>query len=87
VRIPLRNGGQRERDHYHWDEILYRHWLSTAQACRFPADEMEAIIKELLDKMDSVIAQVASELPAFFPDDVARAIFNGMKSARDRLLR
>ncbi|HEY5512764.1 MAG TPA: hypothetical protein VIK40_03885 [Geomonas sp.] len=48
---------------------------------------MEAIIKELLDKMDSVIAQVASELPAFFPDDVARAIFNGMKSARDRLLR
>lgn len=74
-------------NHYHWDKILYRHWLSTAQACRFPVDEMETIIKELLDKMDSVIAQVASELPAFFSVDVARAIFNGMKSARDRLLR
>ena len=33
--------------HYHWDKILYRHWLATAQACRFPTDEMDKIIKEL----------------------------------------
>jgi serine/threonine-protein kinase HipA len=73
--------------HYHWDKILYRHWLSTAQACRFPVDEMESIIRELLEKMDGVIAQVETELTAFFPDEVARFMFDGMKNARDRLLR
>ncbi|MDD2735221.1 MAG: type II toxin-antitoxin system HipA family toxin [Desulfuromonadaceae bacterium] len=73
--------------HYHWDKILYRHWLSTAQACRFPVDEMETIIRELLEDMDRVIEQVTTELPVLFPNDVARSIFDGMKSARDRLLR
>ena len=76
-----------KRSHYHWDKILYRHWLSTAQACRFPVDEMEAIIRELLEKMDWVIEKVAAELPADFPDEAARTIFDGMKSARNRLLR
>jgi len=48
---------------------------------------MEMIIKELLERMDGVIEQTAGELPAFFPDEVARSIFEGMKGARDRLLR
>jgi serine/threonine-protein kinase HipA len=73
--------------HYHWDKILYRHWLSTAQVCRFPVDEMESIIRELLENMDRVIEQVTTELPENFPVDVAQSTFNGMKSARDRLLR
>jgi serine/threonine-protein kinase HipA len=73
--------------HYHWDKILYRHWLSTAQVCRFPVDEMEMIIRELLEDMDRVIEQVTSELPENFPVDVAQSIFDAMKSARDRLLR
>lgn len=73
--------------HYHWDKILYRHWLSTAQACRFPVDEMETIIRELLEDMDRVIEQVTTELPENFPVDVAQSIFDGMKSARDCLLR
>ena len=76
-----------KRSHYHWDKILYRHWLSTAQACRFPVDEMETIIRELLEKMDWVIEKVEAELPADFPDEAARSIFDGMKSARNRLLR
>jgi len=75
-----------KRNHYHWDKILYRHWLSTARACRFPADEMEKIIKELLEEMDGVIEQVAGELPPFFPDEVVRSIFDGMRSARNRLI-
>jgi serine/threonine-protein kinase HipA len=48
---------------------------------------METIIRELLEKMDGVISQVETELTAFFPDEVARSIFDGMKNARDRLLR
>lgn len=76
-----------KRSHYHWDKILYRHWLSTAQACRFPVDEMQKIIRDLLEKMDEVIDKVESELPAFFPEEVSRSLFDGMKTARDRLLR
>jgi len=75
-----------KRSHYHWDKILNRHWLSTAQACRFPVDEMETIIKELLEGMDGVIAQVTTQLPTSFSADVAQSIFSGMKGARDRLL-
>jgi serine/threonine-protein kinase HipA len=71
--------------HYHWDKILHRHWLSTAHTCRFPTDEMETIIQDLLEKMDMVIEQVAGELPASFPGDVAQSIFDGMKSVRSRL--
>jgi serine/threonine-protein kinase HipA len=75
-----------KRSHYHWDKILYRHWLSTAQACRFPVDEIETIIKDLLERMDEVIAQVATQLPTSFPAEVAQSIFCGMRGARDRLL-
>jgi serine/threonine-protein kinase HipA len=71
--------------HYRWDKILHRHWLSTAQSCRFPIDEMETIIKDLLEKMDMVIEQVAGELPASFPGKVAQSIFDGMKGVRNRL--
>jgi serine/threonine-protein kinase HipA len=78
---------RRKSSHYHWDKILYRHWLSTAQVCRFPVDEMEMIIRELLEDMDRVIEQVTTELPENFPVDVAQSIFDAMKSARDRLLR
>ena len=71
--------------HYQWDRIFYRHWLSTARLCRFPADEMEMIINDLYEKMDSVIEQVTGELPAAFPEEVAQSIFNGMKGVRNRL--
>ena len=73
--------------HYQWDKILYRHWLSTAGICRFPVDEMEAVIKEVLENMDRVIEQVKAELPASFPEEVAQPIFDGMKGVRNRLQR
>ncbi len=73
--------------HYDWNAILYRHWLSTAKACRFPTDEMEKIIAEILDRMDQVIAEVSAQLPDSFPDAVAEPIFEGIKAARDKLIR
>jgi len=71
--------------HYQWGKILRRHWLSTARACRFPEDEMELIVRELLEKMDSVVETVKGILPLTFPEEVAQSIFDGMKSARNRL--
>ncbi|MFO7713028.1 type II toxin-antitoxin system HipA family toxin [Desulfosarcina sp.] len=78
---------QGNRRHYHWWPILYRHWLSTSKACRFPPDEMEAIIDRTLAKMDDVITGVAGQLPPAFPEEVAGPVFNGMREARDRLTR
>jgi serine/threonine-protein kinase HipA len=73
--------------HYDWVRILYRHWLGTAQSCRFPAEEMEAIVGDLLDRMDEVIQTVTDQLPPSFPADVAGPILDEMREARDRLIR
>lgn len=73
--------------HYQWQKILHRHWLSMAARCRFPVEEMAAVIDELLERMDEVIANVSSRLPASFPSDVGAAIFDGMRDARDRMIR
>lgn len=71
--------------HYDWNTMLYRHWLSTSKNCHFPVDEMEKIITEVLGRLDEVIDQVGKQLPGSFPDDVASPIFNGMRSAREKL--
>lgn len=73
--------------HDEWIMMLYRHWLSTAKVCRFPTDEMEKIIADTLDRLDQVIAEVDAQLPGSFPNAVAGPIFDGMKTARDRLIR
>jgi serine/threonine-protein kinase HipA len=73
--------------HYQWTRIMYRHWLSTAQLCRFPVDEMAAILNDLLERMDDVIMVVARQLPQSFPQEVSESIFQGMRNARDRLIR
>lgn len=76
-----------KHSHYHWDRILYRHLLSTARLCRFPVVEMETIIADLLKEMDQAIEQTARELLPSFPEAMARSVFDGMKNARDRLIR
>jgi serine/threonine-protein kinase HipA len=73
--------------HYQWQKILYRHWLSMAARCRFPAEEMAAVINELLERMDEVIANVARQLPESFPSDMGVAVFDGMRDARDCMRR
>ena len=73
--------------HAEWDMMVHRHWLSTAKACRFPTDEMDKIIAETLDRLDQVIAEVDGQIPGSFPDAVAGPIFDGMKTARDKLIR
>lgn len=73
--------------HDDWNIMLYRHWLSTAKACHFPVDGMEEIIAGGLGRLDKVIDQVSAQLPDSFPDAIASPIFNGMRTARDKLVR
>jgi serine/threonine-protein kinase HipA len=37
--------------------------------------------------MDEVIARVSEQLPTTFPENVAGPIFDGMREARDHLIR
>ncbi len=72
--------------HRKWDGIFPRHWLSTAQKCNFPEGEMAQIMDRIVSDMDRVIDDVGSKLPEGFPEKVATPIFDGMKSAKDRMV-
>lgn len=76
-----------KRTHYEWHHLLYRHWLATAKSCRFPIDEMTSIIDGVLEKVDDVIDQVTGQLPATFPDAVAGPVLDGMRAAREKMIR
>jgi serine/threonine-protein kinase HipA len=43
--------------HQQWMRIIYRHWISMAGRCRFPAEEMANVITGLLDRIDDVMRQ------------------------------
>ncbi|MDT8444995.1 MAG: type II toxin-antitoxin system HipA family toxin, partial [Desulfuromonadales bacterium] len=68
-----------------WDGIFQRHWLSTAKKCKFPESEISQIMDRVVGDMDRIIDEVGNKLPKNFPDKVATPIFDGMKSARDRM--
>jgi len=73
-----------QNKHYAWNGILRRHWSSMSRKARFPEEELESIINELLDPMETVISNIASTLPAGFPSGVAEPIFSGMREAKLR---
>jgi serine/threonine-protein kinase HipA len=73
--------------HYRRDKIVRRHWLEAARKCRFSAGEMVTIIEECCDSVDGAIERVAARTPGGFPELVASAIFTGLRSSRESLVR
>lgn len=71
--------------HYEWARILPRHWDATARRCGFPAERASAIRTELAAMTAQVVADVSSRLAPTFPDRVAGPIFEGMRTAAERL--
>ena len=84
-RLTMAMSLQGKNRHYHWERMFRRHWLGTAKRCKFPAEEMNHIIDESLDKLDGVIEQVRNLLPKGFPEEIASSIFEGMRTARERM--
>lgn len=70
--------------HYHLAGILRRHFSTTAAKCGW-GEDAEDIINELLARVDGAIDTVAGQLPPGFPQDVATAIFNGVREQAQRL--
>jgi len=65
--------------HYAWNEIMPRHWFSESRKIGFPESEMQTIIDNTLNAINSVIDNVTSQLPDGFPDDIVNLIFDGIR--------
>jgi serine/threonine-protein kinase HipA len=69
----------------HWKlaDILPRHWDLVAKLAGLGT--AEALRAEVIDTLPHVIASVQAQLPAHFPEQVANAVFDGMKANALRL--
>lgn len=85
AKVKLAMAVRGETNHYHLQEIQYRHWLAMAQHLVLGKGVAEQIIDELLAQTEAVIDSVGAELPKGFPADVAEAIFTGLKAQARRL--
>lgn len=70
--------------HYELASIMRRHFNVTAARSGW-GDNAEDIIDELLTRVEPAIESVARQLPVGFPEDVAAAIFEGIRSQAKRL--
>ncbi len=71
--------------HYHWYNMQRRHFLDTAKAINYSVEIAERILDEMLEQTDSVINQVAVQLPKDFPSDISEPVFDGLRLARKKL--
>ena len=81
VRMAMAVDGRNR--HYRWAEIRREHFEQMAQDCRLP--DAPALIDELIARTPHAIAEVADDLPANFPADLASTICDGLKQAADTL--
>ena len=65
--------------HYAHHEMMPRHWFDQAKKVSFPESEMQSIIDETIQNIDSVIEEVSSHLPPEITGGIEDVIFNGMK--------
>ena len=73
--------------HYAWHEIMPRHWFSQSEKVHFPKSQMQQIMEEAADRLDSVIDTVGANMPADFPAAIADAIFADMKRCMESFAR
>lgn len=85
-KVKLAMSVRGESNHYHLQEIQRRHWLAMAQHVALGKGVAEQIIEELLAQTDAVIDQVSGFVPPGFPQDVAEAIFAGLRAQARRLM-
>jgi serine/threonine-protein kinase HipA len=71
--------------HYHWQNIMPRHWFDEAKKLGFPHADMQSLVTDTLNSMESVITEVTSRLPNGFPEDIYQPIVNGMRKAARKL--
>jgi len=71
--------------HYHWSEILPRHWFATAKASDF-GPQAAPVLEELVERTPAAVSEVAARIPDGFPAAVAEPILEGVATVARRLL-
>lgn len=74
-----------ENNHYHWHNAQRRHFIATAKSANYSTEKAEAILDEILNKVDDVIKKLAAQLPHAFPKQISRSVFDGMRLMKQRL--
>lgn len=64
--------------HYRWRTVLQRHWISTADRCGFPKEEIEKIMREFATQAEEWTANVRRKIPHGFPKEIAESILQGV---------
>ena len=72
--------------HYHWYGVQRRHFIGAAKAANYSTEKADAILNEMLNKVDNVIEEVSVQLPDAFPRQISQSIFDGMKLMKERLI-
>ncbi len=73
------------QNYYRLEQIQRRHWLAQGRQVGLAEAATEAILAELLDAVEPALAAAAAALPPGFPEDVAVAIFEGVRRQARRL--
>ncbi|WP_043914505.1 hypothetical protein [Candidatus Regiella insecticola] len=71
--------------HFHWKQILPRHFISTAKIVNYPYERVKNIILELTEKAEKIITEVQAEIPLGFPSKVSEIIFEGFRTQVEKL--
>ena len=77
MKLALAVGDSR---HYGVHEIMPRHFLQTATKSGIPASVVQSILDELLESAQTAVSKVMEDLPAGFPEGLARSIVGGLRS-------
>lgn len=86
-KIKMAMALQGENTHYKWHNIQRRLFIETAKAVKYSPERAEAILNEMLQKVDSVIEQVSAKLPKKFPANISQPIFDGMRFMKRKLVK
>jgi serine/threonine-protein kinase HipA len=76
-----------EHNHYHWHNVQRRHFIGAAKNANYSIEKAEAILDEILDKVDTVIGEISAQLPHTFPRQISQPIFEGMQLMKKRLIK
>jgi len=68
-----------------WHQIKRADFLETAKNINYSVERAEAILDDMLMRVDSVIHHVSSSLPQAFPKHVSEPIFDGMRYMKNKL--
>jgi len=73
------------QNYYRLAQIQRRHWIAQGRQVGVPEEAVEAMVAELVAGVEPAIAAVSARLPEAFPQDVAEAVFEGIRAQQRRL--